>query len=374
MLSYWERESFLTYDFGIVGSGIVGLSAALSLKERNPAASVVVLERGLLPSGASTKNAGFACFGSLTELLDDIDAMGEEKAINLVEERLKGLEMLRQRLGDKAIHYQNHGGYELLRQQELGYLDKLDHVNSLLTDIFNQPAYQLKSDLIPRFGFKGIEALIYSPYEGQIHTGEMMKTLLLKAQTLGITLLTGADVAAVEDSNQGATIHVRQALSNENLSIKVGKAAICTNAFTSDLIPDLELNPGRGIVLVTKALSRLPFEGVFHMDKGFYYFRNEGKRVIFGGGRNLDFDNEATTSFEINNKILEVLKEKLTTQILPGIPYEVDHVWAGIMAFGPNKQPVLRHHSEHIILGVRLGGMGVAIGSRLGDKVAEMLL
>ena len=63
-VSFWERESFYNdIDYAIIGSGIVGLSAAIELKEKYPKAKVVVLEKGFLPSGASTKNAGFACFG-----------------------------------------------------------------------------------------------------------------------------------------------------------------------------------------------------------------------------------------------------------------------------------------------------------------------
>ena len=72
-LSYWELKSWLTnVDYTIVGSGIVGLNTALNLKKRFPKANILVLERGVLPQGASTKNAGFACFGSLSEILDDL--------------------------------------------------------------------------------------------------------------------------------------------------------------------------------------------------------------------------------------------------------------------------------------------------------------
>lgn len=53
----------------------MGLNAAIHLKKKHPIAKVIVFERGSLPSGASSKNAGFACFGSPSELLDDIDKM-----------------------------------------------------------------------------------------------------------------------------------------------------------------------------------------------------------------------------------------------------------------------------------------------------------
>ena len=72
--SYWElKEWFSNIDFTIVGSGIVGLNCAISLKREHPKAKILVLEKGTLPQGASTKNAGFACFGSLSELIDDLN-------------------------------------------------------------------------------------------------------------------------------------------------------------------------------------------------------------------------------------------------------------------------------------------------------------
>ncbi|CAN5175283.1 hypothetical protein BH23BAC1_BH23BAC1_40990 [soil metagenome] len=55
MLSIWEHQSFLKYDFIVIGAGIVGLSTAISLRELNPKASILILERGVLPIGASTK-------------------------------------------------------------------------------------------------------------------------------------------------------------------------------------------------------------------------------------------------------------------------------------------------------------------------------
>ena len=52
-LSYWEIKSWLTnVDYIIVGSGIVGLSCAVHLKQKYPLASILVLEKGILPQGA----------------------------------------------------------------------------------------------------------------------------------------------------------------------------------------------------------------------------------------------------------------------------------------------------------------------------------
>ena len=113
-LSYWELKNWFTdVDYTIVGSGIVGLHAALRLRERFPDSKILVLEKGILPQGASTKNAGFACFGSLSEIIDDLKSHSEEEVVNLVQKRWKGLQLLRKRLGDDKIDFKPYGGYEL---------------------------------------------------------------------------------------------------------------------------------------------------------------------------------------------------------------------------------------------------------------------
>ena len=149
---------------------------------------------------------------------------------------------------------------------------------------------------------------------------------------------------------------------------------MCTNAFTRTFYPGLDIQPGSGQVLVTKPLKTLQFKGIYHFDKGYYYFRRLGNRVLFGGGRNLDFEGERTTRFALNKTITYELELKLREMILPGQPFEIDDAWAGIMAFGNTKFPILLRHSERICLGVRMGGMGVAIGSEIGEQLAAMVL
>ncbi len=376
MLSYWEKESFINYDFIVIGGGIVGISTAISLKEKEPNANILILERGTFPSGASTKNAGFACFGSLTELLEDLEVLGKEGTLNLVKQRWEGLRKLRERVGDDKLRYHGYGGYELIGKEELPLLDKIEEVNDLLSTLFNKPVFELKNERINHFGFdkSKVRALVFNQFEGQVHTGEMMKSLIQVAQKLGIAIITGTEGQQIIEQGDHVEVLAKNLSTGSQLHFKAHKVAICTNAFTKKLIANLDISPGRGIVLVTKPLENLPFKGVFHIQKGYYYFRNEGNRVLFGGGRNLDFEGETTTDFEVNEMILAELEKQLKEVILPNHYFEVDHTWAGIMAFGKNKAPILTRHSDNIYLGVRLGGMGVAIGSDMGENLALMML
>src|SRR5688572_27120417 len=94
--SYWEiKHYFKKYDLIVVGSGIVGLSTAISHKQKNKKASILILEKGILPDGASSKNAGFACFGSAGEILSDLQNITEESVWETVQMRWKGLQLLR---------------------------------------------------------------------------------------------------------------------------------------------------------------------------------------------------------------------------------------------------------------------------------------
>lgn len=371
MLSFWEKDEFLNYDHIIVGAGIVGLSTAISIKEKDMKASVLVLERGTFPTGASTKNAGFACFGSLTEILSDLKLMPAQEVFDLVKLRWEGLQLLRERVGDEALDYQNMGGYELMRSSDMSALAEMSRVNELLRPLFGENVYQDRSDEIQKLGFDAnmIKGLVVNPFEAQLHSGKMMKALARLASSQGVEVFTGTTVTEFKEKDGGVEV-----LTTNGVSFNAKKLAICTNAFSKTLLPSLNLAPGRGVVLVTKPIDGLKFKGTFHYDEGYYYFRNYENRILFGGGRNLDISGEETTEFEVRDVILDKLTNDLRTLIIPNQDFEIDHVWSGIMAFGPNKQPILEDFSDNIHIGVRLGGMGVAIGSKMGFELAKRML
>jgi len=105
MYSFWEQKSFLDNDLLIIGGGLMGLALASSVLERYPKKRVVILERGVLPAGASSRNAGMCCCGSVGELVHEIKTIGKEKAIELFVSRYLGLCHLLRRLGPEAMDY-----------------------------------------------------------------------------------------------------------------------------------------------------------------------------------------------------------------------------------------------------------------------------
>ena len=376
MLSYWEKESFLQYDFIVVGSGITGLSTAIELKEKFPGKSVLILERGLLPAGASTRNAGFACLGSVTELLDDLKYLSPDKVLELFKWRKAGLIKLRKRLGDINISYVENGSFELISEEDLAALDKIDFLNTLLKETSPKSVFSLANDNIQKFGFskKYVSALIENTGEGELDTGKMMRSLVVLALQNGVEIKTGAEVEGFLQLNHKVSVQVRNPTGTECISFQADKLILCTNAFTPALLPGTELKPGRGQVLITRPIPGLKFKGIFHFERGYYYFREINGRVLIGGVRNLDFEGETSVEFVLNTKIQASLENKLREMILPHTDFVIEQKWSGIMAFGPNKYPVIHQISANVFGAYRLGGMGIALGSKVAEKMVELII
>jgi len=372
--SYWERSSFIdNADVIIIGSGLVGLSAALHLKKNGPTLKVLVLERGFLPSGASTKNAGFACFGTVSEQLESLQHSSEEEVAHLVNYKWRGLQRLRQNLGDSNIDYQQHGGYELFMADEIAHADKqiekITYLNNLLKQaIGTDSIYSVANNKIADFGFDKVSRMIYNPFEGQIDTGKMMRALLTKVYDAGVLVLNSCAVINIKQHDNGIQLITSQG------NFKAAKVILATNAFANQLFPELKVIPGRGQVLVTKPIDGLKLKGTYHFNQGYYYFRNINNRILFGGGRNIDFDAEATWEFGHTEKVKQQLTTYLDEVILPGQNVEIDYWWSGIMGFGEDITPIVKQVEPNVFCAVRCNGMGVAMGSLVGEEVAELTL
>ncbi len=375
--SYWERKTFLSdCDVLIVGGGITGLSAAISLLEARPKWRVTVVERGFLPRGASTRNAGFACFGSMTELLDDIGRMGEEAAWQLVARRWQGLRLLRQRLGDAALGFRPTGGYELFRDEaddRAAYAECLEHMdlfNAQMQAITGMPRVWSPADArLAAFGFGRVRHLIRTEGEGMLDTGRMIDSLIALATTRGARLLWGLEVT--DWSIQGRGVEVA---TKAGCTLRARHLLVATNGFAKQLLPEIELSPARNQVLITQPLRKLPFDGTFHYMRGYVYFRNVDGRVLLGGGRHLDIEGETTTALGTTAPIRAFLLDLLREVILPHRAAEPAYWWSGIMGVGPEKVPIVRRVAPQVHVAVRLGGMGVAIGSLVGEEVAALVV
>ncbi|HKL03902.1 MAG TPA: FAD-dependent oxidoreductase [Cryomorphaceae bacterium] len=369
--SYWEQKHFWhSWDFTVVGGGITGLCSAIYIKRSNPAATVVVLERGVLPSGASTKNAGFACFGSVSEILDDLEHMSENEVFKLIESRHNGLGRLRGLLSDDKLGLTLTGGYEVFDdgKDELykKCLGSLSYINAELVNSIGKQAFWDASSEIQSFGLSQIKHMIVNREEGILDTGLMMKNLNLLAREEGVEIYNGVEVTRVNSSEAGPVLETSVG------DAKTGVCVVATNGLARQLLPDIDVTACRAQILITSQIPDLNLNGAFHHDRGYNYFRNIDNRVLLGGGRHMSKETENTMEMATTEAIQTYLEEILEEHILKGRTYEIAHRWSGIMGMGKSKSVILEKPAENIICAVRLGGMGVALGSQLGFDVAAL--
>ncbi len=232
----------------------------------------------------------------------------------------------------------------------------------MLEPVFKEAAFFQTSN---SFGFGQIvDRYISNPLEGQLDTGKMMQALLDKARRAGINILNSVTVKNFSQLSEQVEVQTQL------FEFKTGRLFIATNGFVSQLVEE-SVKPARAQVLITKPIPELTVKGTFHMDEGYYYFRNIDNRILLGGARNLDITGETTSEFGTTEAIQSKLESILTNIILPGTPWEIHRRWSGIMGVGPQKKPILKQLSNSVYCGVRLGGMGIAIGSLIGRSLSE---
>lgn len=377
MISIWEKETFYApQDIVIVGSGFTGLWSAIQLKKKNPELKITIVDRGFIPTGASTRNAGFACFGSLSEVVYDAKTMGTDKMLQLVEMRFKGLKRIQQYFDDEIIDFSLCSGYELYDDSDKVSCEQLqeniEYINSLFKSITGKKkTYKLVDEQIAKFGFGCTRHLVRNKLEGYLHPGKLVNALLRNVQEMGVQVFMQTEIKSFE--RKGNVIELQ---TSQQFNLSATQLLICTNAFANNLLPGEDVIPARGQVLLTSPIKNLPWKGTFHSDEGFYYFRNVGKRILLGGARNKAFEEERTTDMDTSVFIQTHLQNYLDEVVLPNYKgqYTIENRWAGIMAMGKEKMPVVKEVEPNIFCCIRMGGMGVALAPVVSQQVAEMML
>jgi gamma-glutamylputrescine oxidase len=377
MISIWEKETFFApQDVIVAGSGFVGLWCAFQLKKRNPKLKITIIDRGFIPTGASTRNAGFACFGSLSEVVHDGQTMGTDKMLQLVEMRFKGLERIQKYFDDDVIEFELCGGYELYdgsdKISSVQLIQNIEYINSLFKSITGKKkTYKLVDKDIGAFGFGNTKHLVKNNLEGYLHSGKLVQALLSKVQGMGVQVFTQTEIKSFESKASSIELET-----NQQLKLLTNQLLICTNAFAKELLPEAEIIPARGQVLLTSPIKNLPWKGTFHSDEGFYYFRNLGNKVLLGGARNKAFEDETTTDMNTSGFIQSHLEKYLDEVVVPDFKgqYTIENRWAGIMAMGSEKMPIVREVQPNVFCCIRMSGMGVALAPIVSQQVSEMML
>lgn len=368
-LSWWERSVlFRPFDFIVLGAGLIGKQIALRLAEKHPAAHIALVDKYAIPYGASTRNAGFACFGSVGEILDDLSKSNKDEVLSLLHKRRTGIKLLAEDFGKEAIGFRQTGSFEIFRDKSEMELvcEHVNSVNGMIRDTGGPDAvFEIRSS--DGLGMNVLEKMVFNPFEGMLNTGLLNEVVSDRVHRAGVIPLYGLEISDMQINGSGMNLYC-----TDGSELKANLLIVATNAYTGKLMPELDVEPARGQIIVTSEFDGLPFDGIFHEDKGYIYFRNLGNRILIGGARNLFRDREKTFDFSGSEELRSYLETYLREVIVPGKEFKTQMHWSGIMAMGSERIPLVRKLNEHMVICVRMGGMGVALGPVLSREVTEL--
>ncbi len=363
-LSFWDLDFYKEQDYILLGGGIVGINAAIHLKKLQPNKKVLIIDDSWLGGGASSKNAGFVCYGSPTEILDDIENSNIILAAELIERRWEGSKKLLEMVPPNIMDFNKVGGTEVFEDGTKVSKDDIILLNTLMLDVTKIENYfQIGEQSISNsFHSKSVEMR----EEGRIDPKKMMNYLYQIAIGLGVHFLNDTIIEIIASEN---LINLKK-----YGQIKFGKCGVTLNGYINQVIQSSNVTPVRNVVLITEDIPDLRWDKVVHFNKGYVYFRKIGNKILLGGGRNIDFDAEYSSEVAINQKIHNYLLDFLYSKILKTTKVEVIHQYVGILGFGNDKIPRVKSYTDTIFIASGMGGMGVAIGSKVGLELAEHLV
>lgn len=359
-------------DVVVVGGGITGLSAALTLAKAGK--DVVVLEKDSPGYGASSRNAGYLSKAHLHSLSTLIKKHSEDKAVGFVEEACKAFDYTGDLIASENIEcqYQNSGRiYWAYTEKQARYLEGehaalKKHYSSL----------QISSELL---GSSASSSDIHSskycaglsvPVSTTLQPGLYVQGLEERVIANGGIVSCGTEVFNITEKGNGFFVTTNRGL------VTAGEVIVATNAYVGGETPYFRQRviPVLGQMIALKPssshlLDKLLPNHIAHLDVRamFRYWRRspDNTHVLFGSRTGFPSSTPEKAAQDLKQLLVNIFPELADGSI--------SNYWSGILGGTMDQFPHLgRHKGVHYATG--MNGHGVPMGTYLGHKIALKLM
>lgn len=350
--SYWlqePREGRAEAAFAgrpevvVIGGGVTGCSAALTLAERG--VKVRLYEAREIAGGASGRNGGFALRGATRPYDEARIALGDEPArmlMRLTEDALEKMESLAgdafRRVGSLRLAFDDVEREALRREhdalREHGFaVEWVDELAAPLDRLYR--------------------GAILHPRDGALQPARWVRRLAAQAARAGAEIREGERVT-VEELDADAVV-------------------VAADGFIPLLLPELPVVSTRGQVLATEPLSARLYERPHYARGGYdYWHQLPDGRLVLGGQRDASFATE-DTDVEETTELVQSRLEMLVEQLVGHAP-AITQRWSGIWGTTPDLMPLVGEVREGVWVAGGYSGHGNALGLACGDLVARAVL
>jgi glycine/D-amino acid oxidase-like deaminating enzyme len=357
-------------DVVVVGAGYTGLAAARQMARAG--ASVVVIERGQVGWGASSRNGGQVLTGMKLGPATLVRRFGESRARQLFDVASSSIARLDGLIAEEAIDC----GYErtghICAAYKPVHFEGFRREQELLARVFDHrvtlvPQNEQRSEL----GSDAYYGLMVDERSGALNPAQYVHGLAAAAVRAGVRIVTGASVTSVQP--QAGAWRV----TTDAAEVEAGDVLMATNGYTDEASPALQRRfvPIGSYIIATEPLddriasALLPRRRMAFDSKNFlYYFRvSADRRLLFGGRAEFGRPDASTT-----RRAADILRSGMNT-IFPELGgVRIDYAWGGNVAFTRDQLP----HAGRLAGVYYAGGYcghGVAMATHLGEQIARRI-
>lgn len=361
-------------DVAVIGSGVTGLSAARTLAKRGM--HTAVLEAQTFGWGASSRNGGMVLTGMKLPVPTLISRYGRERVQQMYAASLASIDCVEQIIREETIEcdFSRCGHLEVACKQ--AHFDGYAESAALIEKEFDHklrivPKAALREEIGSDIYYGGL----VDETSAGLNPGRYVAGLAASAEGAGAAMFDHTPVTSVRRS--GGNGSPRFHLDTSRGSMTAREVLLASGGYTTNATPALrkKIIPIGSYIIVTEVLDASlarelsPKNRMIYDSKHFlYYYRLTPDRRMLFGGRAAFFPESENTVRES----AEILRRGMI-HVYPQLRnVNVEFVWGGTLDFAIDVMPHAGR-CDGMYYSVGYAGHGVAIGTYLGTKIADVI-
>jgi gamma-glutamylputrescine oxidase len=362
-------------DVAVVGGGLAGLSAAIELRQRGFA--VTLLEAHAIGHGASGRNGGQAIYGLACDITTIEDQLGRDAARQVFAMSLEAIDLIRERIAHFDIDCDWRDGYLGVAMNPRKARALRDEVD-LLASRYDHALTWIARNELPRWiDSPRYVAAAHDPRSGHLHPLKYTLGLAKAAASLGASLHENTAVTALDHAAEGVRLTTKQ-----GANVRARHVLLAGNVYLQALSPSLAPSLSARIMPVGTyivcsqpvapelAASLIPC-GAAVCDNNFVldYFRTTPDHRVLYGGR---------VSYSTRTPM--ALAASMATRMRGTFPQlrgvQAEYAWGGFVDISISRAPDfgrLREFGDQVYYLQGFSGHGLALTGLAGKLVAEAI-